>query len=133
MSFWSCEDATDELYPDMPNTPENVDNELTLEVSNSYSQSVRQNINAFMFDIEKNSCTDKGYSLKVLIEKPFNYGYNWKVDGHSAGTSTQLHCVTGQKIQLIVTRYSDLLTISKFLELPPSDEESNATEDEMTN
>ena len=131
--FPACEDVIVEFHPDNPYSPEEVEPNPVLEVASSTEfPALRQGAKPFFYEIEKISCTQQGYTLKVLIYQPNNYQYSWIVDEMPAGTSNQIHCVTGKKVYLSVTRYSDMMTISRYMELPPSIHE-NSTGSDSTN
>ncbi len=135
MSFWACEDTIAELQPD---TPEQVDPEVELKVSPKVklpdlSNERQGGLKPFFYTIEKISCTQQGFTLKVNIYKPYNYAYSWIIDELPAGNTNQLHCITGQKVYLTVTRYSDMATVSQYLELPPSAPPHGVADNEAAN
>ena len=134
MSFLACEDTIAEIYPENPVTPGEVDTHPVLEVTNSKAfPSQRQGTKPFFYEVEKISCTVQGYTLKVLISQPNNYQYAWIIDEIPAGNTNQIHCVTGQKVYLTLTRYADSMTVSKYFELPPTNHEQAVDNDETAN
>lgn len=135
MSFWACEDTLSEFQPD---TPEQVVPDMALKVAPktklpNLSNERQGGLKPFFYTIERISCTEQGFTLKVNIYKPYNYDYSWIIDELPAGSSTQLHCITGQKVYLTVTRYSDMATVSQYLELPPSAPPHGIADNETVN
>ncbi len=132
--FLSCEDTIEEFYDINPDTPQQVEPFAESGISSSTELPIKTPLlKPFFYGIDKSSCTQQGYTLKVLIYKPYNYQYSWIIDDQPAGNGIQVHCTTGLKVYLTVTRYSDNMSISKYLELPPSNHEGVSTELETVN
>lgn len=121
LSVFSCEDIFTEIESATPTTSEVPVPVPELENLNSTATlSALMLPKTFTFNTAIIACTATGYTIYVYMVNINAYKIFWQVDGTDMGYGKQINCVNGLTVKVKVTRISDMASISRTIQLPPS-------------